>query len=775
MVDKPHDDDIRFDDEEFNPSLEPKSAKAWLNLLIESEDAFEQWNDECDRIDRMYANLERLASIGRDREFAMFWANCEVLKPSIYAKPPVPVVVPKFKDRRPVYQAASEMMERCCVVAFDLTRINDLMLLVRDDLSMTSRGVAWCRYESGKDDGYYDHEKVCIDFKDRRDFLHSVSRNWREVTWVAAASYMTRGEARKRFRKTSGNAYQDAEYKVDKDAQEIGGADARQRAKFWEVWDKKSKRVLWVAQGCEDILDEDDPHLELQNFFPCPKPAYGTVQRGSLVPVPDVLQYADQLSEINTLTGRIHALADAIRVKGFYPAGGAEIADAVQTALAINTPNQVLVPISNWAAFGGSKEIIIWMPIDMIATTVTALVTLRKQVIEDIYQIMGLSDIMRGATDPSETLGAQQLKTQYGSTRIRDKQQEMVRVARDLVEITSEIITERFNPKTLIEMSQTQLPTQDMQKRKAEQLITEVQRMQQTVQQMKQLAPPMPPGGQPPGGGGAPPDPSGQAEQQLQQLTQQVQSKLQKMAQEPTLDQVLYFLQDNRAKSFVLDIETDSTIMADEMGEKQRRTEFVGALAQMLPQMAQMIQLDPAAAPFMGDLLKFATAPFRVGRSLEGSIDEYIDSVEKRGEGPQQPNPEVQKQQLTMQVEQMKLAAQKEKDTAELSIKQAELAQKDNHKQWELQTQRAIEQAKLAAQQGDRQAEMVQANQEQMHDREVHQMEMIKKQADIGVAQQKAQTAVQMAQAKQADMQARGNERREQHQFKLMQPPKGRA
>ena len=39
---------------------------------------------------------------------------------------------------------------------------------------------------------------------------------------------------------------------------------------------------------------------------------------------------------------------------------------------------------------------------------------LRKQIIEDIYQIMGLSDIMRGATDPQETLGAQQLKTQYG-------------------------------------------------------------------------------------------------------------------------------------------------------------------------------------------------------------------------------------------------------------------------------------------------------------------------------------------------------------------------
>ena len=184
----------------------------------------------------------------------------------------------------------------------------------------------------------YDHEKVCIDFKDRRDFLHSISRNWREVTWVAGASYLTRSEARERFREYCGDAYQEAEYKVDKESKDVGGADNRERAKFWEIWDKGSRRVVWVAEGVEDILDEDDAHLDLQNFFPCPKPAYGTVQRGSLVPVPDVMQYRDQLEEINMLTGRIHASGDALEVKGFYPAGGGEVADAIQTAIRIKTP-----------------------------------------------------------------------------------------------------------------------------------------------------------------------------------------------------------------------------------------------------------------------------------------------------------------------------------------------------------------------------------------------------------------------------------------------------
>ena len=277
---KPNDDDLRDDDHEYNPAVEPKSAKAWINLLEESEDAFENWNAHCDNLDKIFASLARLGSphgyasnLTRSREFQLFWANCEVIKPAIYAKAPIPVVVPKFKDRRPVYQQASEVMERCCTVAFDLTRINDLMLLVRDDVALVGRGVPWCRYESSKESGsYYSSERVCIDYKGRRDFLHSLSQNWREVTWVAAASYLTRSEARKRFHKHSGDDYQQADYKVDKDRKNVGGADNRERAKFWEIWHKGSRRVVWVAEGVENILDEDDPHLDLQNFFPCPRP-----------------------------------------------------------------------------------------------------------------------------------------------------------------------------------------------------------------------------------------------------------------------------------------------------------------------------------------------------------------------------------------------------------------------------------------------------------------------------------------------------------------------
>ena len=105
----PSGEDERSGDKEYNPAVEPDKAKAWLNLLQESEKAFEEWNDACDNIEKLYANLGTLRSMSRDRQFNLFWANLEILKPSIYAKSPVPVVVPKFKDRKPLYQTTSEL------------------------------------------------------------------------------------------------------------------------------------------------------------------------------------------------------------------------------------------------------------------------------------------------------------------------------------------------------------------------------------------------------------------------------------------------------------------------------------------------------------------------------------------------------------------------------------------------------------------------------------------------------------------------------------------
>src|SRR5688572_16503209 len=169
------DDPTPPDEEEFTG--ETKASSYWLAQIEDAEKAYKAWQDKADNLDKLYANLSDLANATRDRQFQMFWANIQVLGPSIYSRPPVPVVVPRFKDRKPVPRLASEMLERCTIVGFELEDIDGVMRLVRDDLTVVARGCGWVRYESD-DDGK--GQRVCLDHADRKDFLTQPARVWKE-------------------------------------------------------------------------------------------------------------------------------------------------------------------------------------------------------------------------------------------------------------------------------------------------------------------------------------------------------------------------------------------------------------------------------------------------------------------------------------------------------------------------------------------------------------------------------------------------------------------
>ena len=688
------DDEDLPDGEEDALEREPKSAAGWLSRIKSAERAFDTYQDKCDRIDQLFGTLERLSNSVRDREFQLFWSNMQVMGPATYARPPKPVVTPKFADRRPVYRVASEFLERCASVSFDLSDINSVMLQVRDDLNIAARGAPWVRYES-KADADGPTEAICIEHVDRRDFLHEPARKWAEVDWVAKRSWLTRREMRKRFRKTSGDAYQTADFSVQSEDRERGAASHASKAGVWEIWCKSEKRVIWVAPGCEKLLDDDKPHLSVSGFFPCPQPAYATVQRRSLIPIPDVLFYQDQLDEISDLTARIHALGRALQVKGFYQGGG-EIGEAIETAMAVEDPGKMLVPVSSMSAFGGGGEPIMWLPVDMIAQTILSCVELRRQLIDDVYQIIGLSDIQRGSTEAQETLGAQQLKNQNGSARVRDKQNELVRVARDLVRIASEVMVDQFDRKTLIDMAQMDIPTDSEQKKQVEDLKRQAKeafesQMQQAMANPEAVQ--------------MPPEAKQQAVQQLQQqIMSEIGPQIDTIEKTPTIDEVMEFLKDNKLRPFVLDIETDSTVFPDEMAEKQSRAEFLGAFSTAAAAITPLLAAGAPGAKLAGGMIKFALGPYRVGRELEGMVDDFVDAAPQMAEamaGGQDDGGLAEAQKALADAEMLKAQAQQAKVEADMQGKMQDLQLKTAQAQMKAQDDQRkgeIEVAKVRAQ-----------------------------------------------------------------------------
>lgn len=696
--------------DDFDDKPGKTDAACWLDKLANAERTFKYYQERADKVDKEYANLERMANTNRDKELNLFWANVQVLAPSIYSRPPVPVVVPRFQDRRPIRRTASELLERVACTTFDLTDIDQVMLSVRDDMAIVGRGAAWIRYET-KEDSDTPTERVVIEHLDRRDFGHDPARQWCDVDFVYRKAYLTRKEMKKRFGEEKA---QDVTYSnwVERSERNLNGhpTDYEQKACIYEVWCRSEDRVMWLSEGYEDFLDEDKPHLKLDGFFPTPRPAYATLSRGTLVPVPDFYLYVDQLSEVNELTDRIHKLSDAVVVRGFYPSGAGELGDAMEAAFNETTNARVLIPVSGFAAFGGTapKDNIVWLPIDMIVTTIAQCVEMRKQLIDDVYQITGLSDIMRGSTAATETATAQQLKSQYGSIRVRDRQNELVRYARDLVRISAEIVAEEFSQKTLLDMSQMEIPTDaDIEKaiegiqEQSNQLqaqAAQAMQMMQTNPEIMQQARQNPEQAQ---------QMLQQAQSQLQEQLQGLQSQAAELAETVTIEQVTKLLRDERLRPFVLDIETDSTIQPDEDAAKQRAVEFVGAVGSFMQQAIMAVQTVPQSAPLMAETLKYVAGQFRTGREMQAAIDGFADQVAQMG---QQPNPQEQAAQQQAQAEQARVQAENERTQAEMQIKQQEMQAKLMEAQQKAQLEQAKAQTELEARAIEAQSKQAESN-----------------------------------------------------------------
>ena len=747
---------------------EAKSSSRVLSAIKKATDTFRDYQDTCRRIDDIYSRDNNYDNDWLDPEYDLFWASMEILKPAIYAHAPVPAVAPMFADRRPLYNTTAELLERVTTSIFDRANIDQSMLSLRDDLAFTNRGQLWVAYET--DDG----QCIPIDHLDRTDFLHEAARSWADVGWVARRAWMTKTEMRKRFRKTSGDAYKQAKTEIRRDDKDNGGADDSKKAGVWEVWHRNDKKVYWVAPDCPVLLDESDPYLKLKDFWPCPRPAYGTLRRRSLVPVPDYVRYAAHLAKISTLTSRIYLLLDKIKLKGLVPAGG-DIGDAIQAALR-SDDDEIIIPVPGAAlTTGGATGFVTWMPLADIATAIQGLIEARGQLIEDFYQLSGISDIMRGATEAEETLGAQQLKSQYGSVRVRDKIDELQRVARDVARIVAEIASDKFSKETLLDMAQLEIPTkaeisktvkeiEAAAKKELTELGKKAKEMAQQAEQKQQQQPGQP--GQPQG---QQIDPQ-QAQQQFQQAQQAIVQKYAgplKQAEETVpIEDVIELLRDDRTRGFAFEIATDSTIMTDEMQEKQSRNEFLGVVAQSTQALTGLASMGEAGAALAGGFLKFVTAPYRVGRELNGLIDDFVDAAPQMAAqiaGQGQGNGEAEKaiadaNNKLAEAEMTKakaavagVQAKAQIDQAEMQRKMAEMQQKATSDQVKAQQ----EQEKLRLQLADMQEKA--ANTAKLTEAQINKLtaDTAKILASIGLDERKQNlseySAQQATQAKQVD------------------------
>jgi len=451
---------------------EKKSSQDWFNALELSKKEMAKWQERGEKIVKRYRD-ERSEMSGNGRKYNILWSNIRTLLPAVYAKKPKAECQRRHKDADPVGRAAAQVLERA--LQYEIDQYSDFDSGLRHsilDRLLPGRGVAWVRFEPAYKPGQPEDvgesmltddvepemadttqlETSPVDYVYWQDFRHSPARTWEEVTWVARRVYMAKEEGVERF----GDDFKSIPLShvpvgVDKLKAEGVNTEQMKKAVVWEIWDKSTKLAHWVAVGSEHILDTKPDPLELDCFFPCPKPLFATLTTDSLVPVADYVMYQDQAAELDTLTERIGKLVEAVKVVGVYDSS----APGIQRMLNEGVDN-TLIPVDTWAAFGergGLKGSVDFLPLDMVVNALQQLYAAREAAKQVIYEVTGLSDIIRGASVASETATAQQIKSQYASLRLKEMQSDVARFASDILKIKAQIMCAFYRPESLVAIS----------------------------------------------------------------------------------------------------------------------------------------------------------------------------------------------------------------------------------------------------------------------------------------------------------------------------------
>lgn len=726
------------------------SAARWIAEIEKAEKRSEKWIKRGRKIVKRYrderADTETELRTGK-RRFNILWSNVQTLKPAVYGRMPQPIAERRFLDHDPVGRMASTIIERTLRYDIDVNGFHQNMQQAVDDFLLPGRGVLWCRYEprfgeeispeqeggspydretpgisgnedggspdagadqaagsvaggapgDGGDGGYGAGDAASVvdecvyeDYVYWEDFLTSEARVWSEVTWVGRRIYMGKEELKERAKVTGIKAWANVPVNSQRDRQGRWIAktegDESQKGEVFEIWCIETRKVLFVVKGQPDIIEERDDPLGLEGFWPTPRPLFATQTNDKTEPVPDYAEYQDQAEELDSLTNRIASLLRSLKVAGAYDAS----APGLQRILDEGVENK-LVPVEGWAAFaskGGIDGAISWMPIKDVAAVLIQLFEARERIKQDLYEITGIADIVRGQSDPRETLGAQEIKGSFATQRLGMRQQEVARYCRDILAIHAEIAAEHYAPETLVLKSSI---------------------MEDDGLDEEEPTPEMAP---PPGmghNGGPPMD--GMAMGGPEGMPPAVDPKMERVAQ------AIALLKDQKLRGFRVDIETDSTIAVDQQRDKETAIEFVTAVSAYIEKMAMAAQTPAGVAiiPFAGQMLGWAVRRFRTGRDLENALDRFIETsnrmVAEAAQGGQE-DPAMQVEQVKAQAEMAKVQAdgqmaqlkgqiELQKMQMEMAIKQATAEQEKQMAELKVQLEYAKLQMEMAKAQRD--------------------------------------------------------------------------
>lgn len=656
-----------------NVEIEPKTVdekvRHWVRELDLSREREKEFRKEGKEAVELYEAKELTNS------FNILYSNTETLAPSLYGAMPRPIVQRRFKDDDPLGKAVSQAGERGLSYLLDTNSeeyetFDEAMKDAVHDALLPGRGVTeYCYHAETSDyEGGSTLTAECVYPKPIvwNRFYHAYAKHWSDVAWCAVELYLDKDAIEKEFGKPASlNMTYSYEGDTDKEGKEKRLDENKTQVKtacVYKIWDKRKREILWVSPNHPtSILRTDEDELKLTGFYPFPRPMRLLRKAHDLTPTAIYRLYKTQAKELNVISARLIHLIGACKIRGIYDSTIGEIDEVLKAEENSLIPAEQVAGLQNTKGLEGA----IWlMPLADIIGVIKELYAARLQCKAVIYEITGISDIIRGQSSPTETLGAQKIKETWVTLRLKNMQKEVQRYVRDSLRIMLEM-SAKFEPKTWAGMTGLPFATPEE--------YAQAQQIAQGAQQQAMLS------GQPP------------------QIPPEVQAKL----QAPQWSQIIAVLQDDLKRQYKVDIESNSTLDVEANEDKEMVAELMNAIAQFLNGIGPLVQ--EGIMPFQAAqaMLLAITKKFRFGDEIEEILHSMQEPKPKDdGKAAQAAMDAQQKEKdraLTAQTEQQKAQAAKEGMIAKSQGEEADRQHTAAMEAQKLQAEEAADMRRIAA------------------------------------------------------------------------------
>lgn len=662
-----------------------KGERALVDIWRREIDNARKYHEKSKEIAKKYQETYELQEQEAELKsnFPIFWSNTQVLRPLLFSKLPKANITQSFFNDDEMSRLSSELVERLITYLLkesdaenQIEKIRDAFLIQgigiprivfvppepieiktkkkkekpENEVNDTAEDMAEGETEDTEEETSYEVDESTksfkIEFVDYQDFLKSTEKEWERLRWVAFRKYYTRRELVDYFGKKgekvpmTNNKF---EYLGEQEE------DLYKLCEVWEIWDKESKLCHFITfAGDGYVLDTQEDGYNLKNFFPIPMPM-GLNEGRNLLPVPLYTKYKTLAEDLTEIHDRIISLVKQARFTGAYTS----FAEQSDVENIMNGNDGEFKPLKTTANIDDARKLVVFKPLTEIANTITVLRAEKIALKQDIQEITGLSDIVRGTSVASETATAQQLKGNFAISRVQPLQKEVEFTIRDTIRLLAELAVEKLPINEIIKITGLKVVNVEAIMQNAKESIN-IEK-----QEAISLLPPNDP----------------ERQQKIMMLERQAQIGLQKTFKD-LQDQLKGFviqlkdipklsktIKSDKLRCISIDIETDSTVKIDQNQEKMDRMEYIRNIGQTIQSMVPAVQTGVINKEALNEFVIFASKPFKVGRNLENYLQNEKDVEEK-------PDPQAMMAQAELEMKKQELQLKAQEITGKLDLEQ---------------------------------------------------------------------------------------------------------